>query len=159
MQPNPQQGIIPTFMKFPQTVLSALQSAGISLFGKMRGNTAKWAKIKRVASKRYVDDNDQDLCRKFLFIPTNVNGKNKFWLRNISEEDRNDPIVSYQVRSCRMLHYSFSWIVTALIILIPKLDFINHWWVTIETANGKIYNLQLFFNQIILEEIIEGCDG
>ena len=52
---------------------------------------------------------------------------------SFKEEDKNDRIVSYKTRSCSILPSFLSWIPTALIKLIPFLDQVEHWWVTIET--------------------------
>eukprot|EP01084_Bolivina_argentea_P316850 549313_1 len=67
--------------------------------------------------------------------------------------DMSDKIVSITTRSCRIIHGSVSWALTAgkNAITMGLADPLEHWWTTIETEKGRYYQLQFRGNCMLIE--------
>ena len=60
--------------------------------------------------------------------------------------DPDEKIVKLTIRSCRLLHGSYSWAATFFknVVTLGQADPLEHWWVVLETNRGKFYCAQFY---------------
>ncbi|KAJ9453709.1 hypothetical protein DIPPA_63411, partial [Diplonema papillatum] len=65
-----------------------------------------------------------------------------------SSFDLTDPIKTFKIRSCRILHGSISGLANVVAKAVGT-DEVMHWWVFIETKQGRYYQLQFLNSSVI----------